>query len=387
MLPLALFQRDIPSGDLMLVSPFSQGVTANPPAEWFHRQQRVAAQTALVTIIDTLIKIATEHKSAPPPTTAKGRKHKESEPVLALDILRLISPIIEEMDDKVHPEFNRFINACAKERKLEDFLNVYYARQGNKAVITCGLINTPALMEGRFARKKTLAVVTKLIRAVLGLGPDDTSLDAFTAEAQPDAQPRMSAVMGALQRFYHQVNPILEYLLPTMVVDLGEWQTHLMRFPAYTATSMRANTPIFVDTASATPKSSSILPSATPTIPSARVPHMASPLAHTHPTVPMGMGMPSTNMPGQQAVTIPGARMPDGSQAPPVTMVPTMIVPGQPRSASPTMMSRSAYPMMGSPLGAMAPNMMGGMGPMGGAVAPGAGMHFGLHPGQPVWRR
>lgn len=395
MLPLALFQRDIPSGDLMLVSPFSQGVGANPPAEWFHRQQRVAAQTALVTLVDVLLRTALEHKNAPTPTTSKAKKAKEAEPTLAPSLLRLISPIIEDVDDKVPTEFNRFIEHCAKERKVEDMLNVYYARLGNQATITCGLINNPASVEGRFARKKTLTIVTSLVRALLGVGPDDKTLDAFTTKAQPDAQPRMSAVMGALLKYYTQLNPVLELLLPTMVVDTGTWQTHLMRFPAYTATSMRANTPVFIDASSAAPKSTPApVPGTTSGLPGTKIPTPINPLAHTRPNLPPAMMAPMAAQP--QTVTIPGGRMADGSQAPPVTVVPRAMVPGQPTARQvPGMMVIPGIPSVGAqlmpppsftaPMG-LGMGTLGGPGMMGG-VMPGVGSGYGLHPGQPMWRR
>lgn len=332
---LIVYQEKINDRSAHIVNPLAEGQGMPPGTAWFYLNLRVAAIVRTLLVVEVALKTAYEEKTAE--KKKKGEEAKHLHPVM----VNLISDIINDVDEKMLDEFEKIRQDTAIHN---DFVLIGYRSKSLETKIRIPILDDLDWIPANRLRKKSHAVICKIIYKLLGIENAD-GLSKFTQKGDTEAPPQISSWLRCLYQYYTQINPALEAVSASMMIDLGVFRNHLDNLVEYANNAKFAVVHAPVE-AAAKPQGGlpgTNLPSATGTLPP-----------------------PPTVARGGQMVKIPGRVLADG------TREPDLEVPARP----------AGFPMMQQPVMGMGMMGMGGVGmqqPAFGAGLTGGNM-MGLQP-------
>lgn len=291
--PILLYQEEIKDSTAFILNPLAGGLGETPSAQWFYRVQRVALMSRVGILAETLLQIALTSKQRAAEKTKKT--DKESEP-LAVEVIKIISPIMEDIDEKTLTEFSYLL----KEKDASELVTIYYRGKQIESKLRSGVLDhedetSPHAWKAKFPRirKVTWTVLEKLFLGIFSLRACE-DMATYTRKADVIACARLSSTLNVLLAVYQRLNPLLEEVHQDMAIDLGRLAHHVTYLKDYSENAR------FMVQAIAPRNPGLMVPGTAPSVPSA-----------SSNVLPNPYGM----------VLIPGPVMADGRQSQPIPLM------------------------------------------------------------------
>ncbi len=322
--PVVLYQQPMPRGDFYVINPFAEGLGQNtPPQVFFYKLQRQALIARIRLAVLSPVKLAMIDKKLSVPEDSQFIDAKHTKTMLDMISGKTAAgkSIIDEIDDKIFVEIDKFLSSPAQNDHIVDIL--YLKRQMTSSLKSDVIEDDTHFNASMGIRKKSYQVAQAVLMNLLGV-KTKRDLERFTSGTMDKAPAKLSSWMTVLFNTYSKFNQVLEDSIDMeWVVDLGTFKMHLENLPSYTGNAkwmlaVNAPTPSSESTPSAIP-TGPIIPGAVqiPTggMPSASQQKLADPhhipysSPPTSPQIPDGM----VRIPGPinaQGQRLPGELVP-----------------------------------------------------------------------------
>jgi len=292
--PILLYQEEIKDQNALILNPIAEGLGEPLSAQWFYQRQRVALFVRINTLCRRILQACVIEKQKKPDS--------EEQPPLALELMKIASLVIEDVDEKILDEFAQIT------AKLDNELfAIYYSKKHIHSVFRCGLFDLENAAIPTFRakfpkiRKKTWTVMDRLILAIFGIN-DGQDFSKFTRKPTVVACVRLSSFLNVILGIYQEVNPLLDLINRNLSIDLSKLVHHINNLSDYSDNAKFMVQPNRVP-----------IPTPPQAIPGHR---------------PHGIPASSGYIAADQNVTlIPGPRMANGQQLPPTQVINSSLIP------------------------------------------------------------
>ncbi len=232
--PVVLYQQPMPRGDFYVINPFAEGLGQNtPPQVFFYKLQRQALIVRIRLAVLSPIMLAMIDKKIPVPEDSNFIEAKHTKTMLDMIGGKTVAgkSIIDEIDDKMFAEVDKFLSSPAQNDHIVDIL--YLKRQMTSSLKSDIIEDEHHFNASMGIRKKSYQVAQAILMNLLGV-KSKQDLARFTAGTMEKAPAKLSSWMTVLFSVYSKFNQVLEDSIDIeWVVDLGSFKMHLDNLPAY----------------------------------------------------------------------------------------------------------------------------------------------------------
>jgi len=324
---LIVYQERIADTAALIVNPLASGLGDNAASNWFYQRMQASFNSRVLGLIDFLIGTAIKEKSKKDP---KNKVKGEEEHHLPMELLKAISPVIDDIDATTLTEYRGLVGDV---NEAVEFINIHYQPRQMRCTIRSGLFEegyTTAPTRSK-VRKKTWAVLTKLMRTIFNL-KDDEDTHKFASKKTDVSCTKLASYLTTMFNAFSEMNALLDIQDSELSIDLTRWKTHLDNIEDY-ATNAKFMVQPTMEAANATTQA---VPTTTPTVPV------------------VGGGVPQTTTQGTVRIPVIGGSM--GATTAPVVM------PDLGTAQVPAMQTVGNVPVIGGSMGMNTQMGMPGMG-------------------------
>lgn len=223
---LILYQEQIKDTSALIVNPLAAGLGDNPATNWFYQRLQASFNSRVIGLIDFLLTVAVEDKKK---KDAKAKKKDGEDKHLPMELIRVISPIIDDVDDTTINEFHSLV---ADADSAVEFINIHYQPRQMRCTIRSGLFEDGYTAGHPKVRKKTWTVLTKLMRGIFNL-KDDEDTHKFATKRTDVSCTKLASFLHTMFNAFSEMNGLLDIQDKELSIDLTKWKTHLDNIEDY----------------------------------------------------------------------------------------------------------------------------------------------------------
>lgn len=231
-LPITIYDVNQVDPNVIIVNPFAEGLTTSEELLWFYNIRSTYLSTLICKIVKRILNyslIAANKK--------KKVKDKEDNEEFSPEIIKVISPFVGQVDDKMDLEFTMMYD------KISNFCNIVWFAKNSTCSFRCGVFeNNFKESFGKRIRVKTWEVITNIIKTMfstpeIAINSAEDLKKTYNYKSDNIGCTRIDAYTHLFMKIMKKLDPYLVLVDLQNTIDYATMDKHLEMIPYYYSTA------------------------------------------------------------------------------------------------------------------------------------------------------